>query len=571
MTYNPSVKLYYLKGSESASENSRLVPAPQIAINPEFYYANDTIIGYTYNITLTGYATSLDLRSLQPGELGISDTVQAIQRTKNVLNGNNGTLLITDSTGNVVFKATGGLIKELSFEESDNKWVNYCEYSCTIEFNEIETGDCEGPGIAVNCGELPEKIAESPELVDMKEYKIKSYNDSWTFDLSENIYNAYNFTESEFRNEHFSVEYTISATGKHYFVANKLIPAWEQAKNFCQFKIKKQADNLIDKILRRTDSSDGCVTDGDLSTIFQDGPPGLLDALDSDDFKIYNEKISCTTSEAAGSFSATYSAILKRAISEQTFSDADSIHTFTVSKDIQNDDGGKNITFSVQGQIQGLIEGGIVRSDSVLKLPENGSILISATPTTDKYGNALISYLKVANNKSLKPGFLTMLGVTNTALGVEQACVDADSAPSRSRTHSVSHNYDEGIINYSSSYDTNLACSRENSYKNISISVQEKTPIIAEFIIPGRSGGPIIQDIGLDNPKRITISIDGAVPPEECCLARIDQEIENSCGATPNINGVPSGQIANLILIENSRNIGSDGSYSVNRTYICCG
>lgn len=47
MSYNPRLKLYYLQGTDSASENNRLVPAPQINISPEYYYANDIAIGYT--------------------------------------------------------------------------------------------------------------------------------------------------------------------------------------------------------------------------------------------------------------------------------------------------------------------------------------------------------------------------------------------------------------------------------------------------------------------------------------------------------------------------------------------
>jgi hypothetical protein len=116
MTYNPSIKMYYYENGASPNETNRLVPVPRITINPEYYYANDTIIGYTYNIQLAGYATSLDLRQSQTGVLGISDTLSSIKTIKNIFNRNNGTLQIID-TQVTMFKALGGTIRNLQFNE----------------------------------------------------------------------------------------------------------------------------------------------------------------------------------------------------------------------------------------------------------------------------------------------------------------------------------------------------------------------------------------------------------------------------------------------------------------------
>ena len=87
MSYNPLVKVYYLKGAESEGPANRLVPAPKISIDPEMYYANDTIIGYTYNVSLNGYATSLDLTSPPSGTPGFGDVLESIQKVKNIFNG----------------------------------------------------------------------------------------------------------------------------------------------------------------------------------------------------------------------------------------------------------------------------------------------------------------------------------------------------------------------------------------------------------------------------------------------------------------------------------------------------
>ena len=52
MAYNDEnrSKMYYCAPGSSVGGTTRLVPAPQISISPEIYYANDTVIGYTYNI-----------------------------------------------------------------------------------------------------------------------------------------------------------------------------------------------------------------------------------------------------------------------------------------------------------------------------------------------------------------------------------------------------------------------------------------------------------------------------------------------------------------------------------------
>jgi len=569
MTYNPLLKLYYLKNGESPNSGNRLLPAPQISINPEFVYANDTIIGYTYNVTLTGYATSLDLsKPIDPNNTpDFDDVLESIQKVKNIFNGNGGKLFANNQNGQVLFELTGATIRGINFQESANNWVNFAEYTIELEFNEIKLGDCSGSGISINCGQIPQGITDSPELIDMKTYKVKSFNDSWNFSLDDNIYN----TDGSVRNEHFNISYTINVTGKHYFNQNRdLLPAWEQAKNFAEFKLHQQVNRLNTGILRRTGSSSGCSTDGTLSSIFRAGPPGLIDGLADANYKIYNEKVSCSTSEGAGTFSLEYTAILKR-YSFSQYSDPSTIHTYSTTKDATDDGFQKNTTISVNGSIQGLLEGGIVKSPSVISFPANGSVIISVpnNTNTNKYSNAKITFDLISDGKSLNQDFAQFLGVSNQALGVSGACIDPSGAPIKSSTFNVTHDYSTGSINYSTQYDTTSACADLNRYQSVTINVQEKTPITAEFIVPGRSAGPIIQKINANNPKRITLSITGSNPPSDCC-ASIDSLIGSGCDGSLNISGLPPAEIAGTILVRNSSDFGTDGTYSINREYIVC-
>jgi hypothetical protein len=573
MSYDPDVKVYYLKGDESQDETNRLVPAPLINLSPELYYANDTVIGYTYNITLNGVASAVDLRPSGSKTSSFNNVLEAIKYVKNIFNGNDGTLLVEDKSGQV-FKATGCIIRSISFEENDNLWVNYSRYTIVLEANETQIGNCTGAGLITGCDDFPLRFIGNPEgpgskeLVDMRKFKIKSFSDNWTFSLVENIYNNYNFNTSQFRNEHFNVEYTIEAVGKHYFVDNKLLPSWEQAKNFCQFRLKQQIDRLIYNALRITLTDDGCVTDGDSTTIFRSGPPGIIEDKSDLDYEIFNESVSCSTSEGAGSFSLTYNAIIKKVIEDDIFYDSNSVHTINVVKNVSDDGNQKNISYNIEGNIQGLIPGGIIKSSSVLELPSSGNIVITSEPTISKYDNALISYQKIATNKKLNDDFVTALGINNSSLGATGDCIDASGVP-RSQSHNVSHSYIEGVISYSSSYDTNTACSANRSFRSIKISVQEPTPIIAEFIVPGRAKGPIVQNIGTKSPRRVSINIEGFQQPDKCCID-FEDVVSNNCEEDISISGIPPVNITGLKLVENNVNISTDGSYSVNRSYICC-
>ena len=202
MTYSPSIQMYYHESG--VSETNRIVPVPQITINPEYYYANDTIIGYTYNIQLAGYATSLDLRDIPSEVPGISGTLNSIKRLKNIFNRNNGTLEVIDGNG-IILNAFGGTIRNIQFSESSNLWINYSEYTIDIEFNEIQLSNCSGLQPLISCGSIASGITDSPELIDMKTHKVKSFSDGWSFTIDDNAYNTYD----EFLNEYITISYNL--------------------------------------------------------------------------------------------------------------------------------------------------------------------------------------------------------------------------------------------------------------------------------------------------------------------------------------------------------------------------
>lgn len=571
MAYNPSAKLYFISpGDGGPNENNRIVPAPQISVSQEMIYANDTVIGYTFIVSLNGNCTSLDLRNVQPGVVyDFDDTLGAINRLKNIISANGATLLVTDGSGTEILKGTGGAIRSINIEQGNNQWVNYAPYSVEIEFNELWFGNCDGI-VVKNCGEIFDGLRDSPYLLDMKQYRVKSFTDSFSVELSDaTMYNSFNLGGLVMNNHHFTISYTVQATGKHYFNSSfQLMPAWEQAKRFVQYKLIEQIKNrLTDTFIER--AGGGCAASKDLASIYSAGSPGFIGGIDSGSFGIYNETISCDASEAEGTFSATYNALVKR--KNSGISDG-ALHSFSKSVDTSDSDGKKTTNITVNGNIQGLVETGLLKIPNILELPSSGTILgYNDSSTNSRYSKALSGFNSIATKEDLKQDIKTFFGITNAALGVTGDCVDPNGSP-KPASHTISHSYSEGTITYNTSYNTDIACSPSGSnITNISISTEDDVDIIAEFIVPGRAAGPIIQKTGAKTPKKVSVNIDGTIT-KECCVEFDGSQYDAICsGDVPVIPGLPPALIAGMKITQNQVNYNPiDGSFSVSRAYICC-
>jgi hypothetical protein len=578
--YNPSVKVYY----GPLDEEHRLVPAPNISINHELIYANDIVIGYTPVLTLNGYATSLDLRyPVDDKVYGFTDTLENIQKLRNIINGNGKTLTVVDrdDEDNFVLQAIGGTIRSFSVNESENIWNNYAPYTAEIEFNEMWFGSCYSGAMAKPCGDIYEGLVDTPELVDMKKYRIKSFNDSFSIDLQPDQANENQGQlpcggddTTNTNNPNFNITYKISAVGKHYFDSDGyLMSAWEQAKRFVQYKINEQMKNRLrnGEFMERTGDTEP-QTLGQLYSVAASGL-GLISGIDFElEFDIFNETIQCEASEAEGSFSATYTAEAKRAEGDSN----DVSHSFSKTISVSDDGSQKNVTITLDGTIQGLIKTGLTESGTPIELLDNGSMfLFGGSGEQSAYQRALAAFNEIGGAEGLTCDFVACVGITPKALGLDDLeygeCMELNCASPQ--TYSVTHNYTEGSINYTATFTTESTCDDSTSgYTNITISVEDSVDVIAEFIVPGRAAGPIIQKIGAKTPRKTTVNIEGATAElSVCCQTEVGSPSGTfGCDiALP--SGVPPAEIDGLKLIENSITTNPiDGSFSVSRTYICC-
>ena len=555
MAYNPLTKVYY---GSNGSSSDRLEPAPMISISTEMSYSNDNIIGYSYIVSINGTATAIKL-STNTNDQGIKSVSNSVNEIRKIFSLNGGNLYVVNSSNETILEARGGIIKSVSFDESPNNWVNYVPYKVEIEFSEIIIDGCSISD-PISCTSLGiDSSSVSNNLIDISKYKIREFNDSWSFNLGDQIYNSYG---PFFQNQHIEIEYSISAKGKHYYnETNKVLPAWEQAKNFVQDRLHTQVKGLILSILNRNSTPNGCSASKNLTQLYAVSNPGSLDL--SSQHKIYNETIACEASEAEGSFSATYKAILK--FDSNTLS-PDCIHTFNKVKNVTDDNRNRKSSISVQGSITGLIPGGLINTPNTIELPKTGQIFLRQNSNDTKYSKALFAYNKISNGSDINDTLKGLLDITNGDLFDEfPSCLDSEASPKPS-SFTTTHNYTEGVITYDVEYDSDRNCSDIGSYRNISITVEDSVPVVVEFIIPGKQNGPIIQRTGAMTPKRVIVNIEGVIG-RNCCPST---ELSNACSAPVTLpQDVPGAQIANFILTQNQVTTNLiDGSYSINRTYI---
>ena len=594
--YSPEVKMFY--GPINSVAN-RLIPAPEFSLSVDFNYANDTVIGYTYIISLVGQITALDLRSisgsydLNAQNITMDALVDHIEKVRNTLNHNGRELFVVNKDNATILKASGGILRSFEISESANNWVSSANYTATIEFNSLEfLGAYWQSHENDNCADifLDSSTYSADGILDITKHKIKSFQDSWSITLDDTAsYSRVKNTEMgsalNIDNNTFNIEYTISATGKHFYVtADHALPAWEQAKNFVQKRLYDQVTNLLNGVL--DNRVETCPPILALNALHKpaNNDYGLLKDLGNSKYAVYNEVISCDVSEAEGSFSATYTALVKSQENTATWTSPDTKHTVSKSVNSTNNVGVVTKSLTINGTIEGLLAGGLINAPQPLELPRTGSFMVYKQSSTNKYNVAkamldqiysdtdYASGLGVKGKRDLKKPFKDILNITSAYLGL----TDPDPAknpndPPHPTSFNLTHDYNAGIITYSVEYGGNL-CSNKR-ITSVSINTKNPTKVIALFNIPSSQNCPVIQELGTYTAKSVSVSIQGFDfslngQPEQ----PIDLTTLIDCGTCASIEYLPviPALGTNPILTQQSYTHNPlDGSYSVNLEYIC--
>ena len=608
--YKPDIKIYY---GDLSSEN-RLIPAPNISISINYNYSNDSIIGFTYVFNLTGSATALDLRDIEYGQeysdpqnYNFGAVIDHLHKLRSILSNNGNRLYIVNGVDNsTILEARGGILKSFSVNESNNNWTQTADYSASLEFSSVDfmssTESCDN--VFLDPLSFPNNKAG---IVDINTFKIKSFNDGWSFNFNETeSFNRIKTIESNnnlnINNITFNIEYTINAVGKHFYTydetGSKLLPAWEQAKNFVQYRLHSQVTNLLNNVL--TNPYAICTSNDGLNDIHIPGSTGLLSSLNDSNYKIYNEEITCEASESEGSFSATYSATVKSTLGDTNWSHPSSTHS--IDKSIQNntDQNGKvTRNISINGTIQGLIEGGLIRFNKAINLPNKGSIALINSITDNKYLNAKIVLDKIYNEsdynsgqgvtgkRDLKPQFKSILGITPVALNTsntesppsDPSCpsesVPTTPDPPHPQSFNLTHDYINGTITYKLEYnsdDANCQSGADAKFSQISIQTTMPTKVTAIFNIPNSNTCPVIQELGTYTAKTINVTIAGNDPSCKGRPKEVDFNSIINCGSCDSDEyfPIPLPLTGNFIITQKQyTNNPVDGSFTINLGYIC--
>lgn len=514
------VQVYY--------DERRIVPAPTITINKEFIYSNDAIIGYTYVFNLQGYASSINTK-LNTTNSTLQNTIKSLEDIQTTLHRNGKYFRVTcPDSGTDLIRAYGGQLRSFDVQETENKWVQYAQYSAQIEFSQVLFN-----GTNVEIASDSTTGTNNNTTFDL--LKLKSYNDNWNFTISEE--DMYRFYTSENMMEDYTqiqVEYTVNATGKHFYLdqTNQTIPAWVAAKNFVQEKMYDQLSLFYNSSplgyftfpntnYDSNESSGPLLNNAHSYNAGVSAFPILGQGLPSW-YRIFNEKISCSTSETEGSFSATYSCTLRftnYADNGGEYTMDYATHTFDVSYEKNRSFDASTTNITVNGTVTGMLRTNILATavdGQVFRLPSNGVFLASAIDIGNKYYNALVSFnnqLANADHSDLKDDFKTRLYINYATLFPETTSNPCGGnlaeRLAEPKSFTVTHNYNEGSITYNAEYDNERSCAAERGFQTLTITEEDPVPIIAEFIIPGRENGPVIQNLNTYSHKKVTLEFSG--------------------------------------------------------------
>lgn len=612
--YNPTCIIEY--------DGLQLEPTPQISIEKDPIYVGDNIIGYNHIINLEGHASSV---VYSQGRM-ISNTrasMRSLDRVQEILQKNGKTLrLINVCTGSDHIVAHGGHLKSFNTQEGD--WYNYIKYTASLEFTDLYVN---GQRAQISVNDVP--VVDPATMFYLT--RLKSFDDQWNFVIPEEEAYLYfarlariGVDETEPVAEDYSqiqVRYTLNAKGRHFYNGNTSDAAWENAKNFVQHRLFYQISSLHQGgVLNGAPMANASYTSNDVglstnqaltSTVFTPVQPPILDSSIVDKYKIFNETINCNTSEADGTFSATYECVLKR-YDPYIGGLKNSIHTFTANYEQTNSFKETNRTISINGSIQGMLPTNIlanVQDGQSLRLPQNGLFFNIDSDRYSKYYYAwedAIANVFDPTLDDLRDDFKKILDINYATLfpdtQPDSPCLQEQGFNwlyqklAEPKSFTIAHNYRQGTVDYTATYDTQRSCVQALGFNNVTVTEKDALPKYVEHTIIGRKRGPLIQDLNTNSPKTITIQFDGVT--RKGCAESGNPFSEGYELEDPRFTGI-SAQVcdtdsyvflpAAVKLLYASTEIGAtligghliqrsfdasynpvDGSYSTSKTYLVC-
>lgn len=456
-------------------DSGHVGPFPRYSISREDIATGDgTYIGSKHTITITGTAVikeedTQDMLEAGQRQMRIQgEGLTALHFNRNIFPmHSNGKLTIAPYAGlgnNIIFNDARLTGLELPEQNEDTAGVQNLEYTFTFEANRESSAKSSNTG----AGDIP----------DTPDHKLSSAEESWELSPNEgqSSFQGSDVSDNAVIFKTWTLTHTLSATGLKKFESGKNLAedgeAWKQAVKYIETRLVDDPRESIP-----TDIMNNTNIKSKFNAFYMD-KYGDTDNLGYDlytDFLAFNHVRTVSNDQGAGSCSVTDTWI----ISEQN---QPVTHDIEVSLEV--DPEAKGNVVSVNGTIQGLSTTN----------PINGN-------KDDKYTNAL-----TALDAVLDKTFDAALNVYNTA-------IPSATNPLRNvmKAKSVGHSKVSGSITFNVTYDdipvTTVGAAREEvniTYDNWDSSNQK----VAIIGVIDNAGGPVIQNMGTTDEKKISVSVD---------------------------------------------------------------
>jgi hypothetical protein len=336
-------------------------------------------------------------------------------------------------------------LSSISF--SEGIYVDLCEYTIELECDTLLNNNLE---VDIDGNPIFSEGMEENDILQEGARFIENYSESWSLEGDDAFAESTNLTRT------YRITRNISATGKDHYGPSDLGPnglptntkkkAWEQARDYVQFKINNSVASGYPNVMGRIGS-------------------GIINLVDS--YNGYNHTITENIGIDDGSYSVTENWLLASGTAYENYS-------MTVSQSVDN----PFVSVSINGEIKGLSS---ISPSGTLYGGNDGS---GITP----YKNALSKYYEVSSSGKFGIGSDVFKRADNTV------AVKLNAQP---KTISLALNEHAGTINYSLDFDnrpTNIISGV--LFENISISDTYPGDVFAVIPIMGRKTGPILQAIG---------------------------------------------------------------------------
>lgn len=504
--------------TRSDSVGRKIIPAPLISINKN-YQANDdgTKRGTVYSITLTGTLlsfkgspsgsySSLDqafytLGGYPPDEtyVGNSEDFNHLLRKQEALR-----WLFSEDGGSLEWQPAGGqpVVKcyprILSINFPEGQWANQCQY--TIEL--------EAPWIYINgTTDIEDGIG-----IDL----ISASAETWSFE-----------EVGGRNNQQYRVTHEVNAKGQLGYdgvgdlYGNK--QAWEHAKTFVDTKINGTVDN---DIMFAAIGASGKITGHYNNIIRVDQDGGTYEVTEEwllSDSNTYEERqFTVDYNQGKEEYTVTYQGTIYGVDTDSRDGDVANMNRAkaavpsvaiartTASAYVGSLLGDKSIptypnkkTFSLDQQ------NGTVNFTYQWDTSDDNAVFITEEAqhsySLDNSLNTL-TYTQIVNGKGLS--------ITERLTNAKNAIYDNNTAVTRAKDL-VDTDFNYYLASIVKSFDKRGGTvkvgwtwtDRDANSTEISVQTQESTPVLAIIPIPGRTSGPIIQDMVTQSSEIITVTI----------------------------------------------------------------